>query len=142
MALNLECLGSQSAATLGMTGGIPWCELRPVLDVAGSELTVNLVRIGVQLQNGSLILAEVLEHVFVVVFGLELVYRLYRVRCEYFRDYWNWLDATLVLIAASWFRFRSRSPFWKWTCGVVSLAQMNSLLHLRLCGLHEKFSVF
>ncbi|CAE7236698.1 Scn11a [Symbiodinium pilosum] len=75
MALNLECLGSKSATSLGITGGIPWCETEPILDV--------------------------LEHVFVVVFGLELVYRLYCVRCEYFRDYWNWLDATLVLIAVA-----------------------------------------
>ena len=44
---------------------------------------------------------QVLEHFFVVVFGLELIYRLYCLRCDYFRDYWNWADASLVLIGVT-----------------------------------------
>lgn len=75
MALTLECLGSQSAASLGITGGFSVCDASPVLDV--------------------------LEHFFVVAFGLELIYRLYCLRCDYFRDYWNWADATLVIIGVT-----------------------------------------
>lgn len=73
MAINLECVGAQSASTLGMTGGLAICETTPVL--------------------------EFLEHFFAMVFGLELIYRLYRIGCAYFREPWNWLDFTLVLIA-------------------------------------------
>ncbi|CAE7402074.1 aidB [Symbiodinium necroappetens] len=75
MALTLECLGSQSAASLGITGGFSVCDASPVLDV--------------------------LEHFFVVAFGLELIYRLYCLRCDYFRDYWNWADASLVIIGVT-----------------------------------------
>ena len=111
MALNLECLGSKSATSLGITGGIPWCETEPILDAWSSGTTWPLVRVREHVFWGlshycrppcsAEPLVQVLEHVFVVVFGLELVYRLYCVRCEYFRDYWNWLDATLVLIAVA-----------------------------------------
>ena len=37
MAINLECLGSRSASSLGITGGIPWCDTAPVLDASDSE---------------------------------------------------------------------------------------------------------
>ncbi|CAJ1361426.1 unnamed protein product [Effrenium voratum] len=73
MAVNLECLGAQSAAGLGVKIDFPWCASQPVM--------------------------QVLEHVFVVAFTLELIYRVYCVRWLYFKDYWNLMDASLVLLA-------------------------------------------
>lgn len=75
MALNLECLGSESAMSVGLKQDPTWCSFRPAL--------------------------QVLEHFFVVIFALELFYRIYRVRWEYFRDPWNLMDAGLVLIAVA-----------------------------------------
>lgn len=73
MAVTLECVGSVSAVSVGLKQDPFWCSAMPAL--------------------------EVLEHVFVVIFAAELMYRIYKVRWEYVRDAWNILDAGLVLIA-------------------------------------------
>eukprot|EP00913_Durusdinium_trenchii_P026400 g24771.t1 len=61
--------------SVGLKQDPTWCSFRPAL--------------------------QVLEHFFVVIFALELFYRIYRVRWEYFRDPWNLMDAGLVLIAVA-----------------------------------------
>ncbi|CAJ1404851.1 unnamed protein product [Effrenium voratum] len=73
MAINLECLGAKSGTALGIANGDAICVITPALDFS--------------------------EHFFAAVFTMELLYRLYRIRCDYFRDAWNWLDASLVLVA-------------------------------------------
>lgn len=73
MAVTLECVGSKSAVSVGLKQDPFWCSATPLL--------------------------EVLEHVFVVIFAAELVYRIYKIRWEYARDPWNIMDAGLVLIA-------------------------------------------
>lgn len=73
MAIALECVGSESAVSVGLKQDPFWCSSKPVL--------------------------EVLEHVFVVIFASELFYRIYKIRWEYLRDPWNFLDAGLVVIA-------------------------------------------
>eukprot|EP00435_Cladocopium_sp_Y103_P075213 s15_g55.t1 len=73
MAVTLECVGSVSAVSVGLKQDPFWCSATPVL--------------------------EVLEHVFVVIFAAELMYRIYKIRWEYLRDPWNIMDAGLVLIA-------------------------------------------
>lgn len=72
--------------SVGLEQDMFWCNGEPVLVVGylGHPQTRAL---------------QVLEHFFVIIFALELVYRVYKVRWEYFRDGWNLLDAALVVVA-------------------------------------------